>query len=282
MPMIRGTSFSIGADPEVFLKEKSGRGRFRGAWGVTNGTKVNPIRLPWPCMGGSSVQVDGFALEFNTRPAEGQREFVNEVVCCKKVIEYRYLHRRNLRFAVESTVEFDGEEWRRAPYTNRQLGCDPDYSAYTLDLNPTPNRNVTFRTAAGHIHIGWGRGFDIDADYIKLCATVTKEMDATLGLASLLFDPDTKRRSLYGKAGAFRPKSYGVEYRVLSNRWIKNTPLICYVYSLSFLAIKRLMNKSSVHTEEVQSIIDTDDKDGALRFLTDTRCPLPPIKERLC
>ena len=280
MPMIRGTSFSIGADPEVFLKEKSGRGRFRGAWGVTQGTKRNPERLPWPAFGG--VQVDGFALEFNTTPATDQERFVSEVVSCKKAINNHYLRRRNLRFSVESTVEFDEEEWRRAPYINRQLGCDPDYSAYTLDLNPTPNQDVTFRTIAGHIHIGWGRNFGIDADYIKLCAVVTKEMDTTLGLASLLFDPDTKRRSLYGKAGAFRPKSYGVEYRVLSNRWIKSIPLMRYVYSLSFLAIKRLMNKTMVHTEEVQGIIDTDDKVGALRFLTDSRCPLPPIKERLC
>ena len=280
MPMIRGTSFSIGADPEVFLKEKGGRRRFRGAWWVTQGTKRYPERLPWPAFGG--VQVDGFALEFNTTPATGQRQFVREVVSCKQAIKNYLLHRRNLRFAVESTVEFDAEEWRRAPYINRQLGCDPDYSAYTLDLNPTPNQDVTCRTAAGHIHIGWGRRFDIDAEYIKLCAAIAKEMDATLGLASLLFDPDTKRRSLYGKAGAFRPKSYGVEYRVLSNRWIKNIPLMRYVYNLSFLAIKRLMNKVSVHTEEVQGIIDGDHKEMAKDFLIFTACPLPPIKERLC
>ena len=280
MPMIKGTSFKIGADPEVFLKEKGGRGRFRGAWGVTMGTKRDPRRLPWPSSG--HVQVDGFALEFNTPPATNQRNFVFEIITCKSAIKDNLLDQRNFKFAVESTVEFDEEEWSRAPYINRQLGCDPDYSAYTLDLNPTPNQDVTFRTAAGHIHIGWGRGFNIDADYIKLCAAITKEMDATLGLASLLFDPDTKRRSLYGKAGAFRPKSYGVEYRVLSNRWIKNIPLMRYVYNLSFLAIKRLMNKVSVHTEEVQGIIDGDHKEMAKDFLIFTACPLPPIKERLC
>ena len=109
MPMIRGTSFSIGADPEVFLKEKSGRGRFRGAWGVTQGTKRNPERLPWPAFGG--VQVDGFALEFNTLPATNQREFVFEIITCKRSIKNNLLHQRNFKFAVESTVEFDEEEW---------------------------------------------------------------------------------------------------------------------------------------------------------------------------
>jgi len=279
MPCIQGTNFRIGADPEVFLKDRGGRGRFRGAFNVSDGTKQNPISLPWPCYG--SVQVDGFALEFNTAPVFSQDEFVESVVSCKTAIKEYYLDRRLLKFATESTVEFDEEEWGRAPEENKQLGCEPDHSAYTLDLNPTPNREVTFRTAAGHIHIGWGNGFSIDDDYVKMCGTVVKEMDATLGLASLLFDPDTKRRSLYGKAGAFRPKPYGVEYRVLSNYWIKSRPLIRYVYHLSFLAIQRLMNKTLVHTDEVQDIIDSDDKERALNFLIFTDCKLPPQGERL-
>ena len=182
---------------------------------------------------------------------------------------------------LESTVEFDDEEWERAPEENRELGCDPDYSAYTLNLNPTPDRKVKFRTAAGHIHIGWGSRFEIDSDYISLCAAVTREMDATLGVASLLFDPDTKRRSLYGKAGAFRPKQYGVEYRVLSNCWTKNSKLVGYIYKLSFLAIKRMMYKQSIHVPEVQDIINNDDKQRALEFLYDTGCPLPPASERI-
>jgi hypothetical protein len=34
------------------------------------------------------------------------------------------------------------------------------------------------------------------------------------------WDKDTERRKLYGKPGAFRPKPYGCEYRVLSNAWV--------------------------------------------------------------
>jgi hypothetical protein len=34
------------------------------------------------------------------------------------------------------------------------------------------------------------------------------------------WDKDKERRKLYGKPGAFRPKPYGCEYRVLSNAWV--------------------------------------------------------------
>jgi len=280
MPNIKGVPFSIGADPEIFLKVKGRGGKFKGAFGVTQGTKANPELLPWP-RAGCALQVDGFALEFNTNPVISQSDFEYSVMSCKRIIQKHYLDDLGLRFATESTAEFEDEEWERAPEENKRLGCDPDYSAYTLDLNPTPDQNVIFRTAAGHIHIGWGNAFEIDSDHIKVCGFVAKELDATLGLASLLFDPDTKRRSLYGKAGAFRPKSYGVEYRVLSNRWIKNSSLVNYVYCLSSLAIMRLMYQNLVHTDEVQDIINSDDKSRALSFLLATNCPLPPEKERI-
>jgi hypothetical protein len=53
-----------------------------------------------------------------------------------------------------------------------------------------------------------------------------------LGLWSVIRDPDTKRRELYGKAGAFRFKPYGVEYRVLSNFWLHTPDRMEYVWHL--------------------------------------------------
>ncbi|OYV41139.1 MAG: hypothetical protein B7Z80_02685 [Rhodospirillales bacterium 20-64-7] len=56
-------------------------------------------------------------------------------------------------------------------------------------------------------------------------------MDYFLGIHSLLWDKDGTRRKLYGKAGAFRPKPYGMEYRVLSNRWLDSPDLTRWVYN---------------------------------------------------
>jgi hypothetical protein len=43
-------------------------------------------------------------------------------------------------------------------------------------------------------------------------------------------DKGDLRKQLYGKAGAFRPKPYGAEYRVLSNFWVFDTKLTGWVY----------------------------------------------------
>jgi hypothetical protein len=45
-------------------------------------------------------------------------------------------------------------------------------------------------------------------------------MDLYLAVPSILMDDGIERKQLYGKKGAFRPKPYGTEYRVLSNFWI--------------------------------------------------------------
>jgi hypothetical protein len=47
-----------------------------------------------------------------------------------------------------------------------------------------------------------------------------------------LWDSDKKRRELYGALGAYRPKSYGVEYRVLSNAWLESKEKMDIVYDV--------------------------------------------------
>ena len=55
-----------------------------------------------------------------------------------------------------------------------------------------------------HIHLGVPGGLWAD-DVVKF----TKYFDQYVVLPSILVDTDTRRRSLYGKAGSFRMPSYG-------------------------------------------------------------------------
>ena len=96
-------------------------------------------------------------------------------------------------------------------------------------------------------------------------------MDHTLGVYSVLWDKDDKRRSMYGKAGSFRPKPYGMEYRTLSNRWIFNTDLIRFVYNATQEALEKMFDPSFSVGEEVREIINSSDRSSDF-FLTPNAC----------
>ena len=50
------------------------------------------------------------------------------------------------------------------------------------------------------------------------------------------------RRELYGAPGSFRPKPYGMEYRPLSNAWLKNWDSVNTVYSITTRVLEKLDN----------------------------------------
>lgn len=77
-------------------------------------------------------------------------------------------------------------------------------------------------------------------------------MDLFCGIPSVLIDrsKDAKiRRMLYGKAGDFRKPNYGLEYRSLSNFWIKSPYLVSLFTGLARHAV--LFSAASVDSPEI-------------------------------
>ncbi len=220
----------VGADPELFMRNPNS-GEFVSAHEAqcgarVPGTKYEPFKVP-----NGAIQVDGTALEFNIDPAATVGEFVANIKSVRKTLE-GYVPGFNV--VAEPVALYDKVYWlTQVPPEAQSLGCDPDFNGWTQDQNPTPNPGTKpFRTASGHIHIGWTQDQDVfDKEHYLLCCQMAKQMDYYLGIHSMLWDKDGTRRSLYGKAGAFRPKPYGVEYRVLSNRWLDSDDLMAWVYN---------------------------------------------------
>lgn len=213
--------FKLGSDPEFFLREKA-TGKYVGAPGFVPGTKKEPHPLP----NGGSVQVDGLAIEFNTPPAETRNQFADHVNSClndiRKMVDSKY------EFVFLPYVVFDKIHYDAMPDSSKELGCDPDYNANTGHLNPIPKADGTFRTASGHLHIGWGKDMD-GPQHFDDCRLVIRNVNSWFhnswfylpwSGSKLFADLENKRRNLYGKQYAFRPKSYGVEYRTPSNAWL--------------------------------------------------------------
>ena len=260
--------FTIGCDPEVFLTK---RGKPASAFGLLEGTKESPKKTI-----GGAYQVDGMAAEFNTDPVglvgqwgndtnlfkDWDYKIVSQLAQIKEALPTGYtLHAR-------PTMEFGKEFLDKQPEEAKELGCDPDYNAYTLKANPRPDGEKTFRTGAGHIHIGWGADIPpLNEEHMEICGGFVKMMDATVGMFMTLIDRDPKRRDLYGKAGAFRPKPYGVEYRTPSNVWIRNRDTRKAIWVLTQYAIRSMSKGNSPEQacgrDDIEEIINTGNVEAA-------------------
>lgn len=255
------TQILVGADPEFFVKRN---GVFVSAHGLVAGDKKNPLKVSR-----GAVQVDGMALEFNIDPASTQDEFylnITTVLGALKSMVPDYEH------AIVPVADFGKEYIDSQPAEAKELGCDPDFNAWTSSVNEKPNMELPFRTASGHVHIGWGNDFDLnDRDHIMVCEMAAKQMDFVLGLPSLTYDPDTRRREMYGNPGTYRPKSYGVEYRTLSNAWLKSENLTKWVFRAVTNGMNDLMNGVRYFEKygDIQDIIKTSDVKRANAIIAD-------------
>lgn len=203
---------------------------------------------------GCAVQEDNVAVEFCIPPANEVSKFIEAINFNLKYIE-DYVKDKGLSLSITASQEFSQDQLESDQA--RLFGCDPDYNAWTFRTNPRPkSRNRLLRSAGGHVHVS-------TEAHPFLCA---RAMDLFLGVPSVLLDEDTRRRELYGKAGACRPKEYGVEYRTLSNFWIKSDELKEWVFEQAQRAVAFAESKKewlNERAEEIQECINTSNRDMA-------------------
>jgi hypothetical protein len=213
------SKFLLGADPEIFLQDAAGD--LVSAIDRIGGTKKEP--KPLPIGDGFAVQEDNVAVEYNI-PASGSKEAFTSNI--QKAMEFltAEVNLQGLRFATMSAAEF--------PYSQLmdpralEFGCDPDFNAWLRGKpNPRPKAgSKQLRTCGGHVHVG--HKFTTFNDLLEF----VKYLDLYLGVPSTIQDEGEKRKELYGKAGAYRAKEYGVEYRSLSNYWVFDPKLTTWVW----------------------------------------------------
>lgn len=240
---------TVGADPELFLSRD---GSFVSAHSVVPGTKEEPFEVFR-----GALQVDGVAAEINIKPAKTYKEFQNNLDTVLGTLKHMT---PGYEFLKDVTVELTPEYRETLPASAVTIGCNADSNAYTADLNLTPDGNTPFRSAGGHIHIGGVFPPDSTGrERYALAVRLTRLMDKYVGVYSVLWDPDTKRRQIYGQAGAFRMKDYGIEYRSLSNQWIFDPALTKFVYEATMKAVEALYRGEDNKEELYRSIINQSD-----------------------
>ena len=239
----------LGADPEVFLKNKAA---LVSVVGKVDGNKWNPWQVP-DLPKGFTLQQDNVALEFGIPPAANKTEFIRHIQTVKAAGK-KYL--KGLSYSTESCAIFPKSEMNTAEA--HVFGCEPDFNAWTHKENnkPTPP-HPHMRSAGGHIHVE--TTLDKEA--------VVRAMDCRIGITSVLMDNGEDRRQLYGKAGAYRPKPYGVEYRTPSNWWIFNARLIGWVWDETSKALAAVAGGDMFLDTTIRECIDNNDKHLAQKLV---------------
>ena len=263
--------FVAGADPELMVIGPDGT--LTSAIPLIKGTKKKPQKVK-----GGAVQRDNVMAEFNVEPSNTSDEFEHNI----RVVlgSLAKLIRPNV-LAVRAYAEFP--ETALDHPEARVFGCDPDFCAWPnkdgiLAMNTIPSHKALepFRSAGGHFHIGFKKGTEemLRDDFGKI--EVVKMLDIFQGIPSVVLDPDQsaiERRSLYGTAGAHRPKEYGVEYRALGNFWLRSPELVHLMYELANRAVELTLNGESqavieqVGQKNVQDIINKSQPRKAKRVV---------------
>jgi hypothetical protein len=197
---------TLGSDIESFVTSE---GNLIPVCGTVGGTKQAPKPL-----GIGFIQEDNVCAEFNIPVAHTPQEFaeyIREMVYAthNALIPFGY------RLYHSSFATFPADVLDRFPGT-KVFGCDPDINAYLREYNPPPMSREGLRSAGFHLHIGHPR-LVLDPN---LGFSLVKALDLTIGVPSLAFDPALPRRTLYGLAGSFRFKPYGIEWRVPGSEWL--------------------------------------------------------------
>lgn len=225
---------AVGADPELFIINEV-TNKVVSAVGLIPGEKENPyIADDMPA--GFGLQTDNILAEFNIPPTRSKEEFVNNIEYMKQYIN-KYVKEINPNYGILCAASKVVDPSQLKSKQAQEFGCSIDYNVYTESPNPKPEgKRTRIRSAGFHLHISY------DNPNIDYSLLLIKYLDMYLGLPSVLIDLDTKRRALYGKAGCFRLKPYGLEYRVLSSYMMSSIPILNKVWEQLMRAIEAFNN----------------------------------------
>lgn len=254
------TKFSIGADPELFLTDAAGA--LISAIDRIGGSKEFPRHLP-ELGRGFAVQEDNVALEYNIPASNSPEELAENI---NKIMKYlrEQVAGMGLQFSQASAAVFPEQQLMHPMAL--EFGCDPDFNAWTGDVNPKPKADDhRLRSCGGHVHIG--------TKLSDVAATI-RRCDLMLGVPSTLQDNGFLRKSLYGKRGAFRPKPYGAEYRTLSNYWIFDNKTIEWVFKNTRLAVESQHLKVEEDDNAIFDAIDNNNLDAAKWLVAKYNIPM--------
>jgi hypothetical protein len=214
-------TFSFGTDPE-FMLEKDGK--IYSAIGMLAGDKDRKTKLKE-----FEFYYDNVLAECTIPPTYTNTDAVNTIKNCIKTLHQIV---KPMKPIIKASHHYDKSElWHKDAF---KVYCVEENCCYTMreiQQDEEIFNKTNLRSAGGHIHIGHP---ELKKKWNGWIAA--RLMDLFLGIPSVFLDDDPtskNRKKIYGQAGRFRFTSYGIEYRSLSNFWLKSPKLVSFVFNAS-------------------------------------------------
>ncbi len=214
-------SLTLGSDPELHIFDTD-EGRIVSSIPILKRDKTNPIELG----DGIKAYHDNVLAEISFPPSSS----ADGVIKTLRESFLRTQEHIGPRYALLPRAYHTYEESELQAKQAKEVGCNPNFDVYNQVANQPANFVDGGRSGSFHIHIGHPKMIEMEDKEMAI-----KLLDVFLGCPSVIFDRDEtahQRRRLYGKAGEFRPTSYGVEYRVLGNYALRSPRLVEIVFDL--------------------------------------------------
>ncbi len=242
----------IGSDPEFFFMK---------------GGKVLSSELVLPKDGmvsiGGNITIDGVQAEINPITETCRELHANQIARC--LAKVKSTLPKGVSVSFDPLVPIELPVLAKLSEKAQHFGCTTSYNVYDNDnkMSIADSSKYPFRPAGGHIHLGGNQYADYKKLYTNL-KTLIPMLDILVGNTCVLIDRhegNKERRKCYGRAGEFRTPSHGVEYRTLSNFWLKSYPLMSFVFALARMAMDTIhfSTKKDNFAKEIMDAVDIKD-----------------------
>jgi hypothetical protein len=276
----------FGCDPEFFFEDSNGK--------VIGSEKV----LKKCDKDNMNVVIDGVQAELNPKPSYCRQILAGNIANCFRNLTTT-LSDRGIKVAVkiDSLVNVSRQELDSLSEGCQVFGCDPSINIYeegedkTSKIKVDPKKYLK-RSAGGHSHLGnayinyitdkrYSENGEYD-EYIKAAKRIEQALkkspdimvsvlDIIVGNTCVLLDRaegNKERRENYGRAGEYRLKPYGIEYRSLSNFWLRSYQLMSFVTGLCRFAV-HLVSESTPENDYIKALFDAVSREDIVKAINE-------------
>lgn len=230
---VKRHSLLMGCDPELFINLNN---KVVGSEKVLVEDQVKT--------NGDKITKDGVQVEFNPKP-QTCRAYLGNHIRSSFVDLVEMLNKKGMEINFNQVVTVSKKEMDSLSDKSKEFGCAPSNNFYTGSVSVIGKdpKKYKKRSAGGHIHLGTQFNDDFykeditDDELVLKPERIIPILDIIVGNTCVLLDRDkgnVERRKTYGRAGEYRiPGKARIEYRTLSNFWLRDYKLMSLVMGLA-------------------------------------------------